>query len=156
MLIRTAAEQDIPGILELLLQVCRVHHQIRPDIFREGGRKYTAQELLGILSDESKPIFIADDRGSVAGYCFCQIRNYAGEGALTPRRELYIDDLCVDESRRGQHIGTALFRHTEDFAKSIGCRFLTLNVWQGNDSAMAFYQDAGLTRRSSILEKPLC
>ena len=38
MKIRKAEERDIPRLGELLLQVCRVHHQGRPDIFRGGGR----------------------------------------------------------------------------------------------------------------------
>ena len=40
MTIRRAEEKDIPRLGELLLQVCRVHHQGRPDLFRTGGRKY--------------------------------------------------------------------------------------------------------------------
>ena len=37
--IRQAEERDIPRLGELLLQVCRVHCQGRPDLFRAGGRK---------------------------------------------------------------------------------------------------------------------
>ena len=45
MTIRFAREEDIPRIDQLLLQVCQVHHQGRPDLFRQGGRKYTDEEL---------------------------------------------------------------------------------------------------------------
>ncbi len=154
--IRKAEKQDIPGILALLFQVGGVHHEIRPDIFRSGAIKYTPEELEVILDDETKPIFVCDDAGTVAGYCFCQIRTFENSTVLTDRKELYIDDLCVDENRRGQHIGSVLYDYALSFAKEIGCQFLTLNVWEGNDGAMHFYENAGMNRRSITMEKKLC
>ena len=154
--IRHAEIRDIPGMIALLYQVGGVHHNIRPDIFKDNAIKYTPAQLEAILRDETRPIFVCDDGGVVAGYCFCQIRTFEGSTVLTDRKELYIDDLCVDEMRRGQHIGTLLYEHTLAYAKEIGCQFLTLNVWQGNDGAMKFYENAGMTPRSITMEKNLC
>ena len=42
------------------------------------------------------------------------------------------------------------------YAKEIGCQFLTLNVWCGNDGAMRYYENAGLTKRNIMMEKKLC
>ena len=154
--IRRAQNRDIPGMIALLYQVGGVHHHIRPVIFCSGALKYDESALEMLLLDETKPIFVADDDGFVAGYCFCQIRNYCGSTVLTDRKELYIDDLCVDENRRGQHIGTILYDHAVSYAKEIGCNFLTLNVWCGNDSAMKFYEHAGLTPRNIMMETKLC
>ena len=39
-----AKEQDIPRISDLLAQVCPVHHNGRPDIFKV-GRKYSEKDL---------------------------------------------------------------------------------------------------------------
>lgn len=61
--IRRATEVDIPLIGKLLLQVHRVHSDVRPDLFRKGGRKYTDEELKEIFSDESRPIFVAERDG---------------------------------------------------------------------------------------------
>ena len=154
--IRRAQNRDIPGMIALLYQVGAVHHNIRPDIFCSGALKYDESALEMLLLDETKPIFVADDDGFVAGYCFCQIRSYCDSTVLTDRKELYIDDLCVDENRRGQHIGTILYDHAVSYAKEIGCNFLTLNVWCGNDSAMKFYEHAGLTPRNIMMETKLC
>ena len=74
---------------------------------------------------------------------------------MTDCRELYIDDLCVDENCRGTGVATALYRHVTGYARRIGCVFLSLNVWCGNDRAMAFYEKMGLTPRSILLEMPL-
>jgi ribosomal protein S18 acetylase RimI-like enzyme len=155
MTIRRAETRDIPGMIKLLYQVGGVHHDIRPDIFRENAIKYTPAQLEALLTDENSPIFIYDD-GLVAGYCFCQIRELEGSTVLTDRKELYIDDLCVDENRRGQRIGSALYDYAVTYAKEIGCQFLTLNVWCGNDGAMRFYENAGLKKRNITMEKKLC
>ena len=154
--IRRAQSRDIPGMIALLYQVGEVHHVIRPDIFRSGALKYDEKALEALLQDENKPIFVADEDGMVVGYCFCQIRQYAGSGVSTDRKELYIDDLCVDENRRGQHIGSALYDYAVCYAKEIGCAFLTLNVWCGNESAIKFYEHAGMTPRNITMETKLC
>ena len=154
--IRSAQGRDIPGMIRLLYQVGGVHHDIRPDIFRSGALKYTPEDLEALLQDADKPIFVCDDGGEVAGYCFCQIRRYDGTGVSTARTEVYIDDLCVEETCRGQHIGAALYSHAAAFAKSIGCQFVTLNVWCGNESAMKFYEKQGLTPRNITMEMKLC
>lgn len=141
--IRPAAIADIPRIMDLLHQVNTVHHRLRPDLFKPATTKYSEQELGTLLGDDSKPIFVYDDNG-VQGYAFCQITEVKGDRLLQDRKTLYIDDLCVDESARGKHIGKSLFEFVRDYAKSIGCHAITLNVWAGNDSAIRFYQHVGM------------
>ncbi|MBP3673819.1 MAG: GNAT family N-acetyltransferase [Oscillospiraceae bacterium] len=153
--IRMAQVRDIPGMIELLKQVGEVHHVIRPDIFRSGALKYDEKALEELLKDENRPIFVAMNGDFVAGYCFCILKDYRGSGVQTDRTELYIDDLCVDENRRGQGVASALYRHVCGYAKGLGCAFITLNVWCGNDGAMKFYENAGLTPRHIMMEMPL-
>jgi ribosomal protein S18 acetylase RimI-like enzyme len=153
--IRFAEVRDIPGMIALLRQVGDVHHRIRPDIFRAGAQKYDENALKAILADETKPIFVAADGDTVAGYCFCVLKDYRGSGVQTDRVEVYIDDLCVDENRRGGGVATALYRHVTDYAKGLGCAFISLNVWCGNEGAMKFYKKMGLTPRHIMLEMAL-
>lgn len=154
--IRLAEYRDIPGMIALLHQVGQVHHDIRPDIFRDGALKYDEAALEQLLKEEDKPIFVAVEQGFMAGYCFCQLHCTTGSSVLTDRVELYIDDLCVDEAYRGQGIAKALYAYVTDFAKVSGCAFITLNVWCGNDTAMKFYEKAGMTPRNIHMEMKLC
>lgn len=153
--IRFAESRDIPGMIELLKQVGEVHHQIRPDIFRGGAQKYSEQDLEEILKDSGRPILVAVKGGFVLGYCFCVLKDYRGSGVQTDRLELYIDDLCVDENYRGKGVAKALYEQTCAFARKIGCAFISLNVWCGNDGAMGFYEKAGLKPRHIMMEMPL-
>lgn len=143
--IRPAEERDIPRMGELLLQVCRVHHQGRPDLFRDGGRKYSDEELRALLRDGERPILVAEDEaGWVAGYAFCVFQRHRGEGSLQDLTTLYLDDLCVDESCRGRQVGRALYEAVLELARTSGCYNLTLNVWSCNESAMRFYERCGM------------
>ncbi len=40
---------------------------------REGQKKYTDDELLKIIKNESTPVFVYDDEG-ILGYVFCIIK----------------------------------------------------------------------------------
>ena len=151
-----ANESHIPGMIELLKQVGQVHHDIRPDIFRDGAQKYDETALTELLKDTSRPIFIAEEGETVLGYCFCVHKNYVGDPVLADRKELYIDDLCVDEGCRGKGIATRLYHHVTEYAKAMGCQFITLNVWAGNDNAQRFYEHLGFTVRNTHMENTLC
>ena len=153
--IRFAMEQDIPGMLRLLEQVGDVHHQIRPDIFRPCALKYDEAALKNLLADSSRPILIAEQDGDVAGYAFCVIKTTENSPILVDSKSLYIDDLCVEETLRGQGIAQALYARVKEFARELGCSTITLNVWCGNDSAMRFYEKAGLKPRNIMMEQKL-
>ena len=151
-MIRRAMEKDIPRMGELLEQVNLVHHYGRPDIFKV-GKKYTDEELRVILGDESRPILVSvDERDEVEGYAFCIFQQHVGSQLLTDIKTLYIDDLCVDETLRGRHIGRALYEAAVELARTSGCYNLTLNVWSCNESAMRFYEKCGLVPQKVGME----
>ena len=152
MVIRFAAPGDVPAILDLLRQVGSVHHRGRPDIFRAGAQKYSASEVIALLNDPKKPIFIATEEGKVYGYGFCQIETYEKDPVMEDRVELYIDDLCVDESSRGKGVGKAIYDVIRRYAKGRGCHAVTLNVWNFNEGAYQFYVNLGLVPRKTYME----
>ena len=179
-MVRKACKADVERMIALLHQVNMVHHVIRPDLFKPHTTKYSAQELEALLGDESKPIFVFEDRpsadgqtdrlpvagqtdrpsadgcadlrGEVVGYAFCQVTAVANHALLQDAKTLYIDDICVDERARGQHVGTALYEHVVQYARSIGCHNITLNVWEGNESALAFYRSMGMGVQKTTME----
>ena len=145
MKVRMAQEKDIERIHSLLAQVAMVHHKGRPDLFKAGRSKYTDEELKVLLRDTSRPILAAvDENDCMQGYAFCIFQQYKDHNIMTDIKTLYIDDLCVDETMRGHHIGRMLYEAALDFAREHGCYNLTLNVWSCNESAMNFYQSCGL------------
>lgn len=151
--IRKAENKDIQRLLELLQQVLDLHAKIRPDVFIPGTTKYTQEELEGIIKDEMSPIYVSvDDGDEVMGYAFCQIKEQPFSNNMVPFKSMFIDDLCVDESRRGQHIGEALFEYVKDRARDLGCYEVTLNVWAGNEGAEHFYEKMGMKTKERQME----
>ena len=155
MTIRFACEADIPQMLDLLRQVELVHHGIRPDLFRDGGEKYDAEDLNRLLSDPTRPILAAVEEDTMVGYAFCILQTVENDPVLRNRKELYIDDLCVDASVRGKGVAKALFDRAKAYGEELGCDALTLNVWAGNDRARHFYEKCGLIPRKTYMELSL-
>ena len=151
--IRKANTKDIPRIKELLHQVLEIHANIRPDIFIPGTTKYTEKELEDILSDENRPIYVATSgEDTCIGYAFCILKNQPFSINMVPFKSLFIDDLCVDQNVRGQHIGEKLIEYVKEEAKKIGCYEVTLNVWAGNTLAEKFYEKMGFQTKERQLE----
>ena len=150
-MVRKAEKRDIVAIMRLLHQVNMVHYEKRPDLFKPHTTKYDERELEALLLDDSKPVFVYDD-GEVLGHAFCQITEVQGHRLLQDAKTLYIDDICVEETARGRHIGQSLYEFVRDYARTIGCYNITLNVWEGNDSAYSFYKSMGMQVQKTGME----
>lgn len=150
-MIRRANKNDIERVIALLHQVNMVHHVIRPDLFKPYTTKYNEQELQAMFNDDRKPVFVYDN-GTVLGYAFCQVNEVHDDQLLEDIKTLYVDDICVDETARNQHIGKALFDYVREYALSIGCNNITLNVWTGNDAALSFYRNMGMQVQKTTME----
>lgn len=155
LIIRPAEEKDLPAIDKLLYEVHRVHSDARPDLFVKGQKKYTTEQVKKIISDEKTPVFIAEKNGTVAGYAFCISQKIVGDPSRTEADTLYIDDLCVEESFRGEHIGKSLYEFVINYAKARGFYNVTLNVWADNVGAVKFYEKIGLKIQKIGMEKIL-
>lgn len=151
--VRKAKVYDSNGVLNLLKQIAAYHQNGRPDLFKVASSKYSKEEFTEILQDEDKPVFVAvNEDNKVLGYTFCIVKRFKSHPVYKDRTSLYIDDLCVDESVRGQHIGKRLFENVKVYAKKIGCYNIDLNVWEFNENAEKFYENCGMTTQRRIME----
>lgn len=155
-MIRRAKKEDIFEIERLLYQVQKVHADIRPDIFRHGQKKYTTEELEDLLQNDNRPIFVYENaQYRIDGYIFCIYQIIKDSRSLYDRKVLYIDDLCVDKDKRGNHIGTKLYEYVVNLAKEKHFDSITLNVWNGNDTAYQFYEKCGLQPLKIMMEQKI-
>ena len=150
--IRNAENKDAKRIVSLLSQVLELHADIRPDIFQTGTTKYTENEVEELIHNESRRTYVAvDENDELIGFALCEIRNINSHN-MVPRKEMYIDDICVDVSARGQRTGSQLFEYVKQEAKKLDCYEITLNVWEGNNSAKAFYDKMQMKPKSTMME----
>lgn len=144
-IIRKAKKEDIPRLMELLVQVDMVHHRGRPDLFKGPATKYSADELEDILERDDVAVFVSTDGNNyVTGHAFCVHRQINDDSVLTDIKSLYIDDICVDENSRGRGVGRDLYVHALKYAKENDFYNITLNVYTCNPNAVQFYESLGL------------
>lgn len=152
MTIRKATQLDIPVLNELLQDILKVHHLARPDIFRSSGQKFSEEQLRQLLDNPAKSVFVYELEGQVVGHLFCEITTATGD-VLEPVKTLYIDDLCVASSVRGQKIGEQLYTFALSYAKEQGCHNLTLDVLADNAGAVRFYDRLGMKPQKFRMEQ---
>lgn len=153
MRIRKARKEDLESIEKLLVQVNNLHVKLRPDIFIANAVKYDEKAFVELISNESTPVFVAvDEKDNVLGHMFCSLRDYKQVAVYKDFKTLFINDLCVDETTRGQGVGKALYEFAIGYARENGCYDITLNVWEGNKSARAFYEKMGMFPKETQME----
>ncbi len=135
----------------LLQEVLQVHHTARPDLFSASGQKFSQKQLEMLLKDDSKNVFVYEKNGQVLGHLFCEVIELDST-ILEPVKTLFIDDLCVTTTARGQKIGEKLYDFTVNYAKKIGCHNLTLDVWNDNQGALRFYERMGMQPQKVRME----
>lgn len=153
-MIRKAELKDIGAIGRILCQVNDVHAQGRPDIFIEGKRKFNDEELKEILSNDELEFYVYEE-DEVCAYACIEMHEYPKSENRHARKEIYVEDLCVDENYRHKGIATKLLDYISELGKQRGCDALTLNVWACNKGAEAFYKIYGMQPFKTVMEKKL-
>ncbi len=152
MSIRKANINDVNGINALLYQVQDVHANGRPDIFIKGTKKFKDEELIEILNGNDLVFYVYEANKKILGYICIKIIIESESFSKYARKELYIEDLCVDENYRHQGIAKELYDYIIELAKKEGCSHITLNVWELNKNAKEFYKKMGMNPLKTIME----
>jgi GNAT superfamily N-acetyltransferase len=62
-------------------------------------------------------------------------------------RVMYVENVVLTESLRGQGVGEKMMAHIESLARQLGCLKVTLDAYQKNTRARAFYERLGYDPR---------
>lgn len=105
-----------------------------------------------IINDGTTPVFVCEEDNDIKGYAFCVIQDLSKCHNLHPDKSLYIDDICVDEKYRRHGVGRKLYDFVMQYAKDEVCFNVTLNVWDRNPEARAFYENMGMKVQKVCME----
>ena len=140
--IRTAEAEDFDAVLSLL-------HQLWP------GKELNQDSLQGIFNqgiENNDSVYLcAVTNGNVIGFCAMNIRDSFWQAGLLA----YIEIVVVDNSVRGQGIGTRLMEEAIDIARERGCKKLELDSAFHREKAHGFYERNGLIKRGYIFSRDL-
>ncbi len=144
-MIRQAAESDLPAILRLYAQ---------PEI--DDGDILPVEDAAKIFRRFADypdyHLFVAEQDGEVVGsYALLIMDNIGHLGA----RSAVVEDVVVDPKRQGAGIGKTMMRAALTEAAKKGCYKLALSSNQKRDRAHAFYESLGFDRHGySFLVTP--
>ena len=141
--IRFAREDELERINELRRQVNDVHVQGKPEVFKPGFSEELQNYIYSIWQDPEQEIVVADKDGELCGFAILH-HIYKPENPFMYVRDfLDIDEFCVDKNHRREGIATALVDFIKQYAKEKGYHRIELNMWEFNEGALAFYEEAG-------------
>jgi GNAT superfamily N-acetyltransferase len=138
--IRRAVPADVPALLELMRRLAEFERY-------DADFAVTAETLLAQGFEREPPDFhalVADD-SDPAGKLSGMLVYYIIPFTFRARPTLYIKELYVAESGRGQGIGEALMRAAAGEALALGCATIKWQVADWNTKARVFYEKLGAT-----------
>lgn len=101
----------------------------------------TEEALVKLMNEENGLHAVIAEKDSVpAGMMTWYVYKIA---TFSGRRVFYIEDVYIDESKRGGGIGTALFAEAKRLASALDCARLEWKCLDWNKSAQGFYKKIG-------------
>lgn len=149
-MLELAQSADREAVERMARQVHAMHVAWRPDLFEIPEALYPEERFQAAVAE--RELYVAKFGGTLVGYVLVRIRNVEAPG-LVKRRVMLLDEICVEESCRGQGIGTQMMADVRALARAFGCTDLQLGVYPQNDGAVAFYQKCGFTIRSIDMQR---
>ncbi len=154
-MIRAARLDDLDGLVEVSMQVQRLHLAARPERYRDASRDEIAGRFRELLADAERAVLVADDGGRIGGYAVIRRVDSPGNVFAHPLVSAHVDDLGVREDARRAGHGRALMAAVEAQARAWGARGVSLEVQAFNADAIEFYRAIGYAFSSHRMSRPL-
>ena len=153
--IRAMRPDDFDAVQEIFRTVHAMHQENRPDLYRKLDAPLSRTYYTQMVENPGGIALCAECGGKVAGVAYTYMKAPTENPVMVPRITAFMDDLAVHPDFRGQGIGRALLEGSRKQALARGAVSLELMVWAFNQNAIEFYEHAGMTPRSIIMEVKL-
>jgi len=136
-----ATEDDVPALSELLGVLFQQEAEFRPDPERQSAG---LRAILG-RADVGQVLVLRDGPAAVGMVSLLFLPSTALGG-----RVALLEDMVVQPNTRGRGAGARLLHAAIEFARSVGCRRVTLLTDADNAAAQRFYGRHGFRRSAMI------
>ncbi len=154
--VRKASADDYGPLCELFDEIDAWHRENLPHLFRKPcGPVRERDYYLGLISDESVGLFVAETGKELVGYVHAIVRDTPAFPVFVPRHYAVVDSIAVKASYRNQGTGRTLMNRIQDWALTKGASSIELNVYEFNESAISFYEALGYQTLSRKMSKDL-
>ncbi len=149
-MLEPARELDWEAVHDLSIQIHDLHVAMRPDIYCACDEPYPKTAYLQDVKNHM--VYVARENGAIVGYVVLSILLKNGPGVV-PVKQVRLDSICVEETRRGRGIGKAMIADVAEIASRMGCSDVLLGMQAENTNAFAFYKKCGFAVRTINMQK---
>ena len=150
--VRLAENRDLSRINELRKQVNDIHVAGKPEVFKPGFSKELQEYIYTVQKDPDLSIVVAEQEGEVCAFAVLRHIKRPENPMKYKQDYLEIDEFGVDEAYRRKGIATEMIAFIRDYAKKNDIHRIELNMWEFNETALAFYESAGFTTFRRYME----
>ncbi len=149
-MLELARPEDREAINRIDRQCHVMHVAWRPDIYKMDEDLFPEDLFLECIRE--KQLYAAKLHGVVVGVILIRFRHFGGPGNVE-RDVLMLDHFVVEESCRGQGIGSMMMEDVLALARAFGCTDIQLSVQPQNDAGLALYRKFGFTIRNINMQR---
>lgn len=153
--VHAASVEELP-VVRHFDELESLHHRDAPIFWPHLGRDVaSAVEAFqrAALEGDRNPIFIATRDGQPVAMHFVLRAGGFGGPLSQPEGSLYLYQAIVEPETQGSGIGTALLRHTVDWARAEGFEWINLHYASMNPSGAPFWQHHGFEGLELTVER---
>lgn len=128
--IRKGVPEDLPALLELIRELA-IYENAEEEVVN-------TVEMMKEDGFGRNPVYgfiVAEEENKIVGASIYYYRYSTWKG-----RRLYLEDLIVNEPKRGSGIGKKLFEETIEIGKKTNCTGMMWQVLDWNEPAINFYK----------------
>ena len=144
---RPATPLDAFILSSLSMDVQRLHAEHHPRIFKiPASEDYAIPFFQEMLADSTVTIFIAEDNGNALGYIVCKLVERQDNPFTFAARILLVDQISVRPDARRKGVGETLLKRVEILARQQKAERISLDSWDFNLDAHAFFERMGFQK----------
>ena len=149
--IRRAVRSDTDSIERLYTQLEKDAVRYQPQHFVMSGGRVDDD----MFEDDRQAVYVAEFGGEIVGFVHILLMKSKDIGCLKAEKNIYIQDMAVDERLRSKGIGTLLMGAVKRFGAENGAGFVRTQVFPQNSDGLRFYEKNGFAETMKTVECPL-
>lgn len=144
---------DCPAVYRLLHELDDLHVRIRPDVFQPfDDPEQQRERVAGFVDADDAELFVAEMDDSIVGLATVRVASNPDAPMFRSGRRALMDDLFVAPDQRRSGIAQMLLERIKEWTQSRDLPTLDINVWNANDSGVAFFTASGFAPRCQQME----
>lgn len=151
--IRRAVRSDSESLERLYTQLEKDAVYYQPEHFVMSGKGARISD--GLFESDTQAVYVAEVGGEVVGFVHILLMESKNIACLKHEKNVYIQDMVVDEKYRSKGTGTLLMGAVKQYGRDHGASFVRTQVFPKNEDGLRFYRRNGFEVTMLTVEVPL-